>query len=148
MTKRVDTCLEIKPIPKGRPKFVVRGRFATAYTPKQTRDYENKVKVFFKNLVMGKVKPHKVSEQYALNCPIAEPCWVVLNIFIEKPKSVKRKYPTTKPDIDNYVKAIFDSANNILWKDDSQVVSLIVRKNYSSLITQGFILEIWDTPKN
>lgn len=148
MTKRVDACLEIMPTPKGRPKFVVRGRFATVYTPKKTRDYEDKLKAFFRNLVAKKIKQHRVSEQYALNCPIIEPCWVVLNIFLEKPKSVKRKYPTTKPDIDNYIKAIFDSANKILWNDDSQVVSLIVRKNYSSIIKQGFILEIWDNPEH
>src|SRR5699024_11012696 len=39
--------------------------------------------------------------------------------------------PTVKADIDNYTKAILDSCNGILWRDDSQVVSLIANKYYS-----------------
>jgi Holliday junction resolvase RusA-like endonuclease len=40
--------------------------------------------------------------------------------------------PTSKPDIDNVVKAIFDGLNGVAWRDDVQVVSLTVRKHYSA----------------
>ncbi|WP_419958273.1 RusA family crossover junction endodeoxyribonuclease [Psychrobacillus psychrotolerans] len=39
--------------------------------------------------------------------------------------------PTTKPDIDNYVKGVRDGLNKVIWQDDSQVVNLTVRKFYS-----------------
>nr|WP_318837549.1 RusA family crossover junction endodeoxyribonuclease [Psychrobacillus glaciei] len=39
--------------------------------------------------------------------------------------------PTTKPDVDNYVKGVKDGLNKVLWQDDSQVVNLNVRKFYS-----------------
>nr|WP_082786584.1 RusA family crossover junction endodeoxyribonuclease [Sporosarcina psychrophila] len=39
--------------------------------------------------------------------------------------------PTTKPDVDNYVKAIKDGLIKVIWQDDSQVVDLKVRKFYS-----------------
>ena len=39
--------------------------------------------------------------------------------------------PTTKPDVDNYAKGVKDACNGILWRDDSQVVELFVRKFYS-----------------
>lgn len=39
--------------------------------------------------------------------------------------------PSTKPDIDNYVKAVFDGINGIIWKDDARVVDLKSSKYYS-----------------
>lgn len=39
--------------------------------------------------------------------------------------------PTTKPDVDNYVKSVKDPLNHLIYKDDSQVVNLKVSKFYS-----------------
>lgn len=39
--------------------------------------------------------------------------------------------PTIKPDIDNVLKAIFDSLNGIVYKDDSQIVMVMATKFYS-----------------
>ena len=39
--------------------------------------------------------------------------------------------PTKKPDCDNIGKIVCDSLNNIAYKDDSQIVDLMVRKFYS-----------------
>ncbi|MDF2537449.1 MAG: Holliday junction resolvase [Herbinix sp.] len=38
--------------------------------------------------------------------------------------------PTKKPDIDNIAKVILDALNGIAYKDDTQVVTLEVRKFY------------------
>jgi Holliday junction resolvase RusA-like endonuclease len=39
--------------------------------------------------------------------------------------------PTSRPDIDNYIKAVFDGCNEIVWKDDSQVVQVTATKRHS-----------------
>jgi Holliday junction resolvase RusA-like endonuclease len=39
--------------------------------------------------------------------------------------------PTSKSDVDNYVKGIKDALNKVIWKDDSQIVSLQASKWYS-----------------
>lgn len=47
---------------------------------------------------------------------------------------------TTKPDIDNLIKGVFDSANGILWTDDKQVVALDAEKVYGD--KPGFEIEL------
>lgn len=39
--------------------------------------------------------------------------------------------PTSRPDLDNYEKAILDGLNGIAWYDDSQVCDVIKAKRYS-----------------
>ena len=39
--------------------------------------------------------------------------------------------PVSRPDGDNYLKAVCDGCNGILWADDAQVVDKTVRKRYS-----------------
>lgn len=39
-------------------------------------------------------------------------------------------YHTSKPDIDNLIKGLFDAANKILWQDDNQVVRCNTTKIY------------------
>ena len=39
--------------------------------------------------------------------------------------------PTKKPDCDNIAKIVLDALNGIAYYDDSQVVSLVVRKHYA-----------------
>jgi Holliday junction resolvase RusA-like endonuclease len=41
--------------------------------------------------------------------------------------------PCKKPDIDNIVKAYLDSMNGIVYKDDTQVVSLHATKVYGTV---------------
>lgn len=37
-----------------------------------------------------------------------------------------------KPDVDNYIKLVSDALNNILFKDDSQIIDERIRKFYSN----------------
>lgn len=49
---------------------------------------------------------------------------------------------TSKPDIDNMVKGVFDSLNKIAWKDDNQVFEIHSKKMYS--YNPGIAVEIWE----
>lgn len=115
------------PVGKGRPKFARRGNFVKAYTPEKTASYENLVKLYANQAMAGKPL-------------IEEPVGVVINIVVGVPESWSKKKkvecllgkikPTSKPDIDNVIKGIFDAMNEIVWKDDKQVVMLQVNKKY------------------
>ena len=119
--------VEGKPEPQLRPRATRIGNSIRLYDPKTTTDYKNLVKWTAKQ--QWKQKP--------LECPLV----VELDIYRQIPKSTSKKRrklknervirPVVKPDIDNYSKGILDSLNGIVYKDDSQVVSLIANKYYS-----------------
>ena len=40
---------------------------------------------------------------------------------------------TKKPDADNVLKGLKDGCNGIVWRDDAQVVSIILKKSYAEI---------------
>lgn len=118
------------PVGKGRPKFARRGNFTMAYTPEKTASYENLVKVKAEEAMTGK--------------PVfAGAVEVFIRIIVTPPDSWSQKkkraalageiYPTTKPDWDNVGKGICDAMNEIVFKDDKQIVDARVTKRYGQV---------------
>ena len=110
-------------VPKGRARIT---RSGIAYTPKKTRDYENKLAFF--------------AQQAMKDTPLFEgPLVVHVEVTIPIPESWSKKKrekalageirPISRPDLDNYIK-ILDGINGIVWRDDSQIVELTARKIY------------------
>ena len=68
------------------------------------------------------------------------PLKVSITFVFSPPKSYTKKklkaieegvmYYTKKPDLDNLAKTILDAYNNVVYKDDSQVVTLSLNKEY------------------
>jgi len=109
---------ELDPTPKGRPRFTNRGKFTSVYTPKKTKDYEENIKFLAMEQYDGKPLTG------ALKCEIV--------FYLRRPKSVKRKYPVVKADLDNYLKSLLDSLNNIAYKDDAQIITITASKYYAT----------------
>ena len=62
--------------------------------------------------------------------PLMGPLTCLLTFYLPKPKKTKREKPTVRPDVDNLAKGLLDRWNGVLWKDDSEVTELLVRKRY------------------
>lgn len=115
---------------KGRAKIVKIGSFRRMATPAKTVAYEGLIA--------------HAAQQAMAGAPLLEDA-AACNVFIDAPVpaswSAKKQraalagevLPTTRPDADNVVKAVFDGCNGVLWRDDVQVVDLRVRKRYSSV---------------
>ena len=113
-----------KPRGKGRPRFSrATGR---TYTDDATAVYENLIKTIWMTVVGERLSGELsvgIAAHYAI--PTSKP---------KKMKAAMRDgsvRPTTKPDIDNVIKAVLDGLNGVAYADDSQVVELSASKCYS-----------------
>jgi Holliday junction resolvase RusA-like endonuclease len=119
MSQQFSCTLPIPPFAKGRPRF---GKGFT-YTPAKTRAQEKALKLLLMRAFAGR--------QIMTGALAAS-----ITFSIKRPRSVsktRRPWPSVRPDLDNYVKAVMDAANGILWEDDSQVCCLNVEKRYSEI---------------
>ena len=121
---------------KQRPKVTRNG----AYTPEETKRYEQKVLVCF-------------LQEYPRMKPIRNGVNVHITAFFEIPKSYGKERrerilnglerPTKKPDADNIAKIILDALNGKVILDDKQVVRLTVSKYYSTIPRVEVLIEEW-----
>lgn len=116
-----------EPKAKARPRTTKKGH---TYTPEQTVNYENWVKLCYQN------SENKIMYE---NKPLIAEITAFFTIANSKSKKDKKAMeagrikPTKKPDVDNIAKIILDSLNGLAYKDDSQVVNLSVVKYYSKM---------------
>lgn len=126
----IDLTFEVlgTPVPQHRPRFSRAGKFVRTYNVKEDTQYREKLYWEAKK---------------ALKTPILRgiPLRVDIDVFRALPSSLapaKRDLallgvvrPSTRPDVDNYLKQIFDGLNGIVWEDDGQIVTVTAAKWYS-----------------
>jgi Holliday junction resolvase RusA-like endonuclease len=118
--------------------------FVQTYAPKETVDYENRVRM----------QAHEAMEGAA---PTRFPVSVVIHAHLSVPTSWSKKkqaaamddrvMPTGKPDMDNLLKAVLDGMNRIVFHDDAQVCKISMLKVYGRLPgVEVFVSEISADP--
>lgn len=114
-----------EPKGKGRPRFV--RSTGHAYTPAQTRSYETMLRLAAQEVMAGRIPVDGPLEVEVLACMPIPVSWPKGKRAGAIAGTVK---PTSRPDCDNLVKML-DSFNEVVWRDDKQVVSCRVAKIYS-----------------
>lgn len=109
----ISIMIPIAPVAWGRVK---RGRYGQAYVPAKTRSFERDAGLIIKSKYSGP--------------PLSGALKLTVTFVLARPKGTKREYPSVRPDLDNYEKAILDAGNGILWKDDGQICGVIKWKVY------------------
>ena len=61
--------------------------------------------------------------------------------FLKRPQTVKREFPSVRPDLSNYVKVIEDALNGVVWEDDGQIIDLFLSKRYDDW--ERVRLQVW-----
>lgn len=131
-------------MPKGRPRFTVKGGFPRAYTPEKTAKYEKLVKAAGVRAMRGRA-------------PIAEPVSVTAICRFSVPKSKPRKFreaaladklrPGGPNDLENLLKALMDGLNGTVFEDDSQIVEIRAAKLYGDTPGVTIIIDPWSAPE-
>ena len=114
-------------VPKQRPR--ISGR--RAYTPKRTKDYEERVLESFRSSYSG------FYPAFDKDVPVQ----ICISVYQAIPRSWSKKkrlqaeqgeiVPLSRNgDVDNIAKSILDALNGFAYEDDCQVTTLIVTKQY------------------
>lgn len=131
---KIEFTVPGEPQSKGRPRFYHNGKFVRTYTPSDTVNYENLVKLAW----MQRAEDQFSDPIRKLTGAIKAEIWA----FFPIPKSASKKKQTqmlqdeirpitVKKDLDNICKAILDALNGIAYDDDRQVVVIYASKHYS-----------------
>jgi len=116
-----------KPQGKRRARFFRAGHFIKSHADPQTVNYETFIREMF-----CLAYPGFMPLEGALGVEIKACCGM--------PKASKKKRalmesgelrPATKPEPDNIAKVVLDALTGLAFKNDSQVVTLIVKKTYA-----------------
>ena len=126
MTETITVTVNGEVVAKGRPRMTRRGFI---YTPAATRKYEAHARLAAQ-VAMGN------------RAPLHVPVRIELAVELPVPTSWSNKRqlaalagaiaPTSRPDIDNYVKTVLDAINTIIVTDDALVVEVQAYKRFSN----------------
>lgn len=110
-----------RPQGKGRPRFTRSGH---TYTPGSTAEYEERVKLAYRQAGGGKLSGFVFVDILAVS--------TVPKSYTKAQKAAAfdARYVPKKPDCDNIAKIILDALNGLAYDDDAQVVKLSVKKQY------------------
>jgi len=118
------------PVAKARPRATTIGGAARLYTPGKTRDYEQQVAQFARG-AMRKAPP--IDRAVAVSLDIRLPVPASWSKTRRADALAGRVFATSKPDADNYAKAVLDGCNGVVFLDDAQVVRLTAQKRYAEV---------------
>lgn len=114
----------IPPEPKGRPRVTIQKGHPHAYTPPQTRKYENAVR-------------KQVLKTYGDREPLDGNITANYIFVFERNTNTRKKdyYKNTKPDLDNLIKAFQDALNYDgkagILREDSRIITTTATKRYT-----------------
>ena len=118
---------------KGRPRVTARGgKFAHAYTPKRTKEFEDAIRFEFMASVSDPMPIYK--REQALKANVLIGCSIPKSYSKKKQALCRDRFiaPNKKPDIDNILKAIFDAiGDGFCYEDDCQITQVTAEKVYA-----------------
>lgn len=133
MTIRIIITTE--PVAKGRPRTTYQNGRVRTYTPQKTIAAQDFMRAKLQRHIKTAFPPHT-------------PVKLTATFYRTKSKWLPKRetMPFRKPDLDNLLKTLLDSLNNILVPDDAQVTSLNIKKRWSTT-GQGYITIKLDNDK-
>lgn len=120
----VEFYIHGNPVPQDRPRHATRkkkggGTFIATFDTNRSKEWKKTIADHAKKIG---VQPF----------PAGLPLALTVQFYLDRPKTVKRRHPTAKPDLDNLTKAVQDALNGIAYMDDSQICIVHAAKHYGA----------------
>lgn len=116
-----------EPAPQGsKTGFVKNGRVVMVEASKKVKPWREAVASATEEYRASK---WPMAEQWTLNVPVE----IALVFHLPKPKTVNRKWPSVKPDLDKLIRSTFDGlTTGGLYADDALVIAVSASKQYAT----------------
>lgn len=121
---------DIEPVEQARPRATRMRKGIRLYDPKKVTVFKRKLGMLAKQQMLDRGLE-----------PFDGPLEVCMGFYRPVQASLSRKErdrrlsgvhrPTVKPDLSNYIKALEDGLNGIIWIDDNRIVQIVAEKKYS-----------------
>lgn len=70
--------------------------------------------------------------------------YVTITFHVPRPKTVKRLFPSTRPDIDKTARTTLDALTGIVFDDDSRIVDLTLSKRWAEPGREGATITVME----
>jgi Holliday junction resolvase RusA-like endonuclease len=112
-----------EPAPQGsKSGFVKNGRVVMVESSKKVKPWREAVTI--------KTAQHM---SWATLNPMDSPVEIALVFYLPRPKTVNRKWPSVKPDLDKLIRSTFDGlTTGGLYTDDALVIAVSASKEYAT----------------
>ena len=126
MTKLYEQTFNIVPVAQGRPRISRVGDGVRAIDPAKSREYKASIGLIAALYCKEKLPDVPLDVEMTFVLPIPK-SWSKK----KRQEAIEKKIaPASRPDLDNYIKAVLDALNGIVWEDDSAIVGIAARKTY------------------
>lgn len=121
---------DIEPVEQARPRATRMGKGIRLYDPKKVTVFKRKLGMLAKQQMLD-----RGLEPYDGPLEVCMEFYRPVQASISKKERARRlsgdHRPTVKPDLSNYIKALEDGLNGIIWVDDNRIVQIVAEKKYS-----------------
>ena len=126
----VKIVIPIEPVEQARPRYTSRGRFVRVYDPPKVSQFKKDLGYWMQDY-MTKRNIRRFETPLTVTFTFYRKLQKSLS-KVERERRLQGVHPpTVKPDLSNYLKSTEDALNEILWKDDAQIVEEHIVKKYA-----------------
>lgn len=121
---------DIAPVEQARPRATRMVKGIRLYDPKKVTVFKRKLGMLARQQMLD-----RGLEPYDGPLEVCMEFYRPVQASISKKERSRRlsgvHRPTVKPDLSNYIKALEDGLNGIIWVDDNRIVQIVAEKKYS-----------------
>lgn len=121
---------DIDPVEQARPRATRMGKGIRLYDPKKVAAFKRQLGMLAKQQMLD-----RGLEPYNGPLEVRMEFYRPVQASLSKKERARRlsgaHRPTVKPDLSNYIKALEDGLNGIIWIDDNRIVQITAEKKYS-----------------
>ena len=121
---------DIEPVEQARPRAVRFGTGIRMYDPKKVATFKRQL-----GMLARQAMQERGLETFDGPLEVCMEFYRPVQASISNKERARRlsgiHRPTVKPDLSNYIKALEDGLNGIIWVDDNRIVQIVAEKKYS-----------------